>query len=114
LKKEFLFFSQLNSNPIQPRKFFYQNKMNIIPFHWVYQVDYFYTAGFSWELRMRTHFRQELPLDLDPNIRSVRFVVGFNRFQVFSFATPVTEQFCFIRILNYFNEINENGKPNLQ
>jgi hypothetical protein len=90
--------------------------MNFIPFFWQEYNNsaytYFATDGFDWRLRYQTILEAELPTNLCRHyvIRSVRFTIGFNRFHILNFETPVNPTLCFLRVLNYFNEYTGNGR----
>jgi hypothetical protein len=105
--------SQLISNAWVPAKFLStEATMNVIPFYWQpyndATVSYYATEGFPWKLRYQTMLEGELPTG--NGIRSIRFNIAMNRFQVIHFGgTGVTATHAITSVLRYMNKPDEMG-----
>jgi hypothetical protein len=90
--------------------------MNLIPFYWQpyndATVSYFATDGFPWKLRYQTMLEGELPTANDRSrIRSIRFNIAINRFQVIHFGNGrgVDVAHAITSVLRYMNRVDEVG-----
>jgi hypothetical protein len=90
--------------------------MQVIPFYWQpyndATVSYYATEGFPWKLRYQTLLEEELPTERShPAIRSIRFNVTVNTFQVIHFgnARGVDATHAITSVLRYMNKQDEVG-----
>jgi hypothetical protein len=86
--------------------------MNVIPFYWQpyndAAVSYYATDGFLRKLRYQTMLEGELPTG--NGIRSIRFNIAMNRFQVIHFGgTGVTATHAITSVLRYMNKPDAVG-----